>query len=1089
MNKLLLWLILTIGHMHAQNITRVEYFIDSDPGFDNATTIPFSESPNVTVNAHSISIAALDGGFHTLYIRARDANGKWSAMQAKAFYKTPATGPVAPNVTAVEYFIDKDPGLGLATNVPITPGTNVAQSGISVGISSLLGGFHTLYIRAKDADSNWTVLSAKAFYKIPSITDPLANIVKMEYFVDKDPGFDKASNISITPGTDITKNEVIDISAVSGGFHTLYIRAKDADSNWTVLSAKPFYKTPSITDPLANIVKMEYFVDKDPGFDKASNILITPGTDITKNEVIDISAVSGGFHTLYVRAKDSDSNWTVLSAKAFYKTPPTVAAPSKIVEVDYYFLKGGVSTLTRAFTGFSASANVALNFVPDISGLQIDSTYDMYVYGRDSSGLRGLASGKSFITPDVVPAMPKALTGVAQNGQIMLSWSKNNESDFLRYRIYRSTSPNAVIQIDSSTGGNADTSKTIFGLANGTNYYFRVTAVDSAFQVSAYSNEVSTSPVDAVPPAVPQSLIVTAGGHAQITIKWKPNSDLDFRRYRIYRNTSPNASLQIDSTSGGITDTIRTYTGLIPGTMYYFRVGAVDTSFNVSAYSNEASAVPLDLMNPASPQNLTAIAGNAQIVLTWNRNSESDFKRYRIYRSTSPNASIQSDSTNGGSTDTIRTYTGLVPGTTYYFRVTAVDTSLNVSTYSNEVSAIPIDLSPPAAPQNFSATAYGSVATLKWRRNSEPDFKRYRIYQSTSAGASVQVDSTTAGATDTTKSIAGLSFGVTYYFRARAVDTSGLASVYSNESSVTTPNVLNLTTSILQNPALPKYTDVYVVADTQLISAPEVKIFIGNDSTILTMNLVPGSARVYRGSYSLLQNGNYTIRTSGTAITGSSSLRNRSFTAVLAKPKESLFLTTPDGLAELRMEPGMVSSEGFILGFSDGTVEFISALKLQRPAELSITIDQNIPDVDKAFIYELRGGSWQKLKTRFYASEHELRTKIDRLGTFRFEVDPAFAGSNLVPESFALKSNYPNPFNPSTTIEYDLSKDGVIELSIYNVLGQKVKTLADGYSLAGNYRVVWNGDNSSGMRAASGVYIYRLSVPGYVRSRRMVLIK
>ncbi|KAB2878633.1 hypothetical protein F9K33_12630, partial [bacterium] len=153
--------------LRAQNITYVEYFFDSDPGFNNAISIPFSASPTVSITSHSISTAALGGGFHTFYLRAKDQNGNWSVLNSRSFYKTPGGGPALPNVTKLEYFIDNDPGFGAATNVAITPGTNVIQNGIVVDISSVAGGFHTLYVRAKDANGNWSVLNAKAFYKTP----------------------------------------------------------------------------------------------------------------------------------------------------------------------------------------------------------------------------------------------------------------------------------------------------------------------------------------------------------------------------------------------------------------------------------------------------------------------------------------------------------------------------------------------------------------------------------------------------------------------------------------------------------------------------------------------------------------------------------------------------------------------------------------------------------------------------------------------------------------------------------------------------------------------------------------------------------
>ena len=88
-----------------------------------------------------------------------------------------------------------------------------------------------------------------------------------------------------------------------------------------------------------------------------------------------------------------------------------------------------------------------------------------------------------------------------------------------------------------------------------------------------------------------------------------------------------------------------------------------------------------------------------------------------------------------------------------------------------------------------------------------------------------------------------------------------------------------------------------------------------------------------------------------------------------------------------------------------------------------------------------------------------------------------------------LNSNYPNPFNPSTTISFDLARPGKARLSVYNVKGQLVKELVDGDMASGQHRVIWNGLDSSGRSVSSGVYFYRLEAGDYVSTRKMLMIK
>lgn len=99
------------------------------------------------------------------------------------------------------------------------------------------------------------------------------------------------------------------------------------------------------------------------------------------------------------------------------------------------------------------------------------------------------------------------------------------------------------------------------------------------------------------------------------------------------------------------------------------------------------------------------------------------------------------------------------------------------------------------------------------------------------------------------------------------------------------------------------------------------------------------------------------------------------------------------------------------------------------------------------------------------------------------------AKGGILPDQFALHNNYPNPFNPSTTISYSLPVRVDVSLVVYNVLGQEVKTLHEGYQEAGNHQIVWGGDNNQGSPVASGVYFYKLKAGDFEQSKKMMLLK
>jgi len=95
----------------------------------------------------------------------------------------------------------------------------------------------------------------------------------------------------------------------------------------------------------------------------------------------------------------------------------------------------------------------------------------------------------------------------------------------------------------------------------------------------------------------------------------------------------------------------------------------------------------------------------------------------------------------------------------------------------------------------------------------------------------------------------------------------------------------------------------------------------------------------------------------------------------------------------------------------------------------------------------------------------------------------------IVPGVFKLSQNYPNPFNPSTRIEFTLEQAGEVRLEVYNVLGQKIRTLLEGYFPNGSYESEWNGTTEGGAKVSSGIYFYRLSTDQFSRTRKMMLMK
>lgn len=93
------------------------------------------------------------------------------------------------------------------------------------------------------------------------------------------------------------------------------------------------------------------------------------------------------------------------------------------------------------------------------------------------------------------------------------------------------------------------------------------------------------------------------------------------------------------------------------------------------------------------------------------------------------------------------------------------------------------------------------------------------------------------------------------------------------------------------------------------------------------------------------------------------------------------------------------------------------------------------------------------------------------------------------PAAYTLEQNYPNPFNPETTIDYSLQRSGKVELTVFNVRGEKIATLIDANQGTGAYRVTWNGKDSLGNQVGSGVYFYKIKAGDFTSIKKMILVR
>ncbi|MBS1736471.1 MAG: T9SS type A sorting domain-containing protein [Bacteroidetes bacterium] len=147
------------------NINKAEYFIDADPGFGKGADISVTAGTNVTASNAVIDLTGLSNGIHQVYVRTRDANGKWGLTNNQIFNILVAAitippNPAAGNLTKFEYFFDTDPGFGKGHTVGIAATTNLNNYSFAADLTGLADGQHTLFMRSYDG---WGLTNTQSF--------------------------------------------------------------------------------------------------------------------------------------------------------------------------------------------------------------------------------------------------------------------------------------------------------------------------------------------------------------------------------------------------------------------------------------------------------------------------------------------------------------------------------------------------------------------------------------------------------------------------------------------------------------------------------------------------------------------------------------------------------------------------------------------------------------------------------------------------------------------------------------------------------------------------------------------------------------
>jgi hypothetical protein len=540
------------------------------------------------------------------------------------------------------------------------------------------------------------------------------------------------------------------------------------------------------------------------------------------------------------------------------------------------------------------------------------------------------------------------------------------------------------------------------------------------------------------PAAVTGLNYVDAGDGEKLYINWFPNPENDLVSYFVYWGTQSGLYDSVHAVPAAYTSD--TLYDLSIGTSYYITVTAFNDRDKESVVYTEITAIPRVV--PAAPEGLLAEPGVDKIILNWQANKEADLDHYDIYKSTSSEGGF--DLLTSGIQDTSYEDDAVEDGNWYYYYITAIDTTELESEASEVDSSRAITL-------DQGVLVIDETANGSGRPGNPSDAQQDSFYSEI--------------------------FG-DYKFQ-----------LYEYSWPAHAPSLEDIG---------PFSTIVWVDDDvsTHYLNAPENVDLISN-----YMNL--GGNFMWCSWAGLEKFGALpdTFET-GSFVHDYLHIQSADWNQEkdFAGAKAFLSLEYPD----VHLDSGKLGSSW------EGKLWKIMKLEPgvnADPIYLYDSFDDSIDFEDSICGLKYLGTTYKIIYLSFplfFLDKDDARSLIEAamsdLGEPATGIEEKKDIATRV-KTFVLSQNYPNPFNATTLIPYTISASPVNSsqsmvhspvptiLTIYNVLGQKVKTLLDEEKLPGNYTVTWDGKDDKGKDVASGIYFYQLKSGDIKQSRKMLLLK
>jgi photosystem II stability/assembly factor-like uncharacterized protein len=326
--------------------------------------------------------------------------------------------------------------------------------------------------------------------------------------------------------------------------------------------------------------------------------------------------------------------------------------------------------------------------------------------------------------------------------------------------------------------------------------------------------------------------------------------------------------------------------------------------------------------------------------------------------------------------------------------------------------------------------------------------------------------------------------------------------MYRSVAAISTPSPIEII--IHQNTALTKYIDLYVAARESLSVFPALLVSVGGTGTPVV--LVQQANRFFKGSYTFPVTGSYSVQASSADSLSQPVSATRTFGVILAKPGAESAIASADSTATLRVPAGAVTGETWCTLIPEKTENvpggsgvpswsFGPETGFNAPVEIALKYRSEDLEANAVpVIYRATAAGWVTVPGILDESARVVRASVSSLGRFAIGTAAAPSGPGAIPLLYRLEPNFPNPFNPSTTIRYDLAASADVTIRIFDVAGRCVRTIENGIQGQGVHDAMWDGTGNHGEPVASGVYFTRLTLHpvtggAWAMTRKMLLIR